>query len=404
MPVEPLDSTLFISHCGSDVGLVAALVDFLEEAVPELEGAVLCSSLPGYTERGGNTRKHAALIALLVDDTQPSVLADVARALGRGTPTLVLRVHPEAALPGVLARADVLDMDRAGLSTLMEDVAFAFDVLPRLSDAGHAELTELLLAVHGLRDADRADGSPASPTPGTHVELAEPGRPDATGLRVLRSPGQTVPDTGGQPTPPIGRVASADAMSARVSGAVPQPPRAGALRCAEAGVALSECLYHDLPFDAFGQDVRARLQALYVALGGGSLQAVAAVDPESYQRGIDEVLAALPPERLYLSHWFEAGFQLALACNLGLCVAGAGVSMELAVARSEAWTAFAVAASELRIGPAPVAAVAAELARLLEAPARLQAQHRAAALQQLLDLARSHDEARAAARRQRALG
>lgn len=380
MSVEPLDSTVFVNHSAQDVSLVASLVDFLEEAVPELEGHIVCSTLPGYTRPGADLAQHALVVVLHGPATDAAAVDGVRRAQHRGTPVAVLCRNPGERLDGPLAAALRLEMDRGGLSTLVEDAAFAVGALPRLSVAVRDQLADLIASVRAERDAE-ADRARAA------VLREAPCWEDTSSTDALRSD-DSLPEL------------RAAIRSRRQSQPVPRPPNVGANRCAEVGISLSECLFHDLPLSALDATSRARMDELYVGLGGTRLSAVAPLDAERYQRGLDEVLEALPPERRYLAHWFEAGFQLALACNLGLCAADRSMSAELASARNEAWTAFAVAASELRVGQAQVSAIAAQLAQLLEVPAR-HAEHRATALQLLSDVARQYDAQRAEARRQR---
>lgn len=376
---------LYLSHALDDVRLGAALVDFLEEVVPTADGHIACTAVPGYQAPGANTRDNAITVGLWSEAGRQQIVADLMRSVERGRSAVLLCEEPaDVQLPDVLSAVTRLSTDRSGLSLLLEDVAYALGVLPRMNAACSESLSELLLAVHRERDLRRrADETPP------HAELPID---DEMELEMEPPPASDVRELAPQAT-------DLDSAPAWVGGS------ANASGCAGVGALLAECLFNDTPLQLDDARPGGRVHGLYEALGGTQPSYPQAADVEAWQGLFDTVLETLPIERQPLLSWFEAGFQLSLTCNLACSVGDAADAAAIAEARMEAWSEFALSAQHLGLPTEVMEAVSTGIAQLLalgEAASMLPGeQGREDCAEYLCDAARMYDQQRTLSRRDR---
>jgi len=370
---------LYLSHAFDDVRLGAAIVDFLEEVIPAVDGHIACSAVPGYVASGSGARDNAMVIGLWSQAGRREVLADLLRAVECGRSALLLCEDPaDIELPSSLSAVTVLVTDRSGLSALMEDVAYALGALPRVDQSCRDALSELVLAVHRERDMRRRGNE-------TPLQVVMPMQPPAP---QLHDPSDDH-DVGSQPPDP---------HSAPVRVRAP----ATAASCAEVGSLLAECLFHDLPLAAEDVVPGGRVCGLYEALGGMPQPYPDRADVEGWQGLFDRVLEALPIERQLLASWFEAGFQLDLTCALAGGSDDGDDVAAITEARAGAWNEFSLSAGHLRLAPEFVHAVSGSISSLLATDDVLATeQGRVECLEYLCDAARMYDQQRAYARRER---
>lgn len=152
---------ILIFHTPSQLDEASTLVDLLEASLSLPAGAIACSSLPGYTWAARNApaseRKAGFSQALedaraaiaLVDDGalgDAQLWFDVAAAWARGKRVAVLADHADrrSQLPLQLGSDEVIErVDRDAVVGLVEDLAFALGVRPRIGQDAQRAIQQL---------------------------------------------------------------------------------------------------------------------------------------------------------------------------------------------------------------------------------------------------------------------
>ena len=355
---------ILIIHTPAQLEEASSLVDVLEAALPLPEGAVQCSSLPGYTftTRSGQGITAAEFSTLL--DGLGAALAlvdepalcdgqfwfDVAAVWGRGKRLTLVIDSPErtSQLPSQLAdTVAIVRADRSGLTVLVEDLAFDLGLEPRISsDAVRA--IELLSSFPPsavpnqnptVRPRQRAaapageadDVAPAVPGPleqpasaADHHEAARDEEPSRLPPAVDFRSHDTVPPPPRLPGEALAASAEDDDGDAGFEEVddddiepVPQTagPRSGVerrLTCEmafEAGRALAECSYHRDDGGDFSSELDGPFGRFVDAVGGSWQQLKRLGDVELWLGATDNLLESLPPSRRDACEWYEIGFQ-----------------------------------------------------------------------------------------------
>lgn len=318
---------ILIIHTPSQLEQASGLVDLLEASLSLPAGAILCSSLPGYAwpGRGVPSREHPARFAATLDAVgaaialvdadavrDPQVCFDLAAAWARGKRIALLADSPEqrAQLPPQLGQAHVVArMDRAGIVSLVEDLAFDLGLSPR----------------HG-QDAQRAlEQLSSAPPPPDPAAAGANGGPAGRGVERMAPP-PAVPSEVEDSMPPPALAASpmfgrdevtadeefelvGDAEVEALTG--PQPLREGDVPCElslEAGRAISECSFHRDNGGDFTELERS-FGPFIEAVGGNWPELKRLGDVEVWLSATDNLLESLAPERKHVSEWYELGFQ-----------------------------------------------------------------------------------------------
>ena len=137
-------SGVFVAHLPSQTEQVATLVDLLETSLTLQEGAIICTSLPGYGLSSAAVNVDdfrgmldgASIVMGVVDQrslADPQLLFELGAAWGQGKWMVLVtdREGYEAALPWQLRGVTVVcRSDRAGLVSMIEDIAFQLDTSP----------------------------------------------------------------------------------------------------------------------------------------------------------------------------------------------------------------------------------------------------------------------------------
>lgn len=344
-------SRILIIHTPSQLQEASNLVDLLEASLSLPEGAVVCSSLPGYawTQQvtGGADTSEAlqrfeglgAALALLDESafSDPQFWFDLAAAWARGKRVAVLLDAHErrAQLPRELAGSSAIAReDAAALVALIEDVAFDFGLSPRIGQDAQRALAQVsqrppaMLAGADEVGTQRTQAPTADQT--LEHEQARETEQDQESYEAI----DTVP-----PPPLVPRDAQdGDDFEALDDGDEPfelseddvepvqlvSEPRpshiARVLGCEmslEAGRALAECSFHRDESADFAAELDGAFGAFIDAAGGDWAALKHLGDIELWLGATDNLLESLPPERRHACEWYEIGFQFSTLCSIG---------------------------------------------------------------------------------------
>lgn len=402
LPVSPV--TVFIAHEPEHVSLASAVVDLLEESIAGAEGRIGCSALPGYAS------DLSEVLAYRRDRTSPSS----PRALVVGLPSLAggdstvgekLQAAHDAQVQVILLtdigaghqrsqpfpNATHLTMDVAGLTALVEDVAYSLRVRPRFSKSAREALSAVVEAatiLGPLRSASSGDGfdvaalTPLRPvvaadaggatsqpldggiqldpvestdvvTTSTH-EILDAGEPISSGLTDAVEEPEYAPvaqASRAQPPPPPPRSAPMQSQAVR------RPP-VSALQAVHAGVDLCDCQFAELDRAAMSLRLQTHFAPFFNAIGGDFERLSRfAGDDDDWQAAVDDRIEALPAERAWIGQWFSAGYQLSILCNLASLPPG-GAPEDLT---TEAWGDFCAAAAQIGLASSALEAIRVSL-------------------------------------------
>jgi hypothetical protein len=188
---------ILIFHTPSQLDEASTLVDLLEASLSLPSGAIACSSLPGYTWAARNApadeRKAGftqaledaqAAIALVDDRTigDAQLWFDVAAAWARGKRVAVLADHAErrTQIPSQLGQGEVIErIDRDAVVGLLEDIAFALGVRPRIGQDAQRAIEQLSSAPPPAEAAER------------EVPTVRPPKPEAVAARPSNGAGKS---------------------------------------------------------------------------------------------------------------------------------------------------------------------------------------------------------------------
>ncbi len=163
--------SIFVSHYSGDKHLVSLFVKALEESIVIPEGAIRCTSLPGYRLRAGahtsvtlraEIQQARVLIAILTLHSLESgwVMFELGAAWGAGKIVLPVIVDVEyESLPGPLREINVTDAtSRSELEQLFEELREDLAFEKRRAGRATAILDELVEeAVSYLDEDDEED-------------------------------------------------------------------------------------------------------------------------------------------------------------------------------------------------------------------------------------------------------
>jgi hypothetical protein len=362
-------SRILIIHTQSQLEEASGLVDLLEASLSLSEGAIVCSSLPGYatSSRSGvglGAKEFATLLhelgaaLALVDEpalNDAQLWFDAAAVWSRGKRLAVLvdSADRTAHLPSQLASAPVVvRSQRSAIVGLIEDLAFDLGVSPRLGRDAQRALDQLstipppasdtAAALRGGASSDTAAALRGGASSDTAAALrggasSTPSEPatfqphhstaEAAGATESYEALDTVPpppfvpddaraaqvdeefdDDGEEPF----ELDESDVEPVR-SDYTPRHSRIEArLTCSvslNAGRAIGECSFHR---DA-GGDFVAELEepfGVFVDAAGGNWEELKRLgDVDVWLAATDNLLESLPPARRDTCQWYEIGFQ-----------------------------------------------------------------------------------------------
>lgn len=370
---------VFIAHLPSQTEQVASLVDLLETSLTLEDGAVVCTSLPGYGLSSASANADdfravldsASIVMGIVDQrslVDPQLLFELGAAwsLGKWMVLVTDREGYEAALPWQLRGVTVVCRgDQAGLVSMIEDIAFQLDTSPRISREAQEAISMLSTAppqsgteessrIPTVRPPPREKEVPppvvhAVPEPVFEAQPAfvpepEP-EPDYESYDSVRpaAPG-SVDDSGGFD------LTDQDLVSLEPLDADHQETPSCSLSL-EAGRAISECAYHREQHHDLGGELEQPFGRFIDSVGGNWSELRKLNDLDVWMGATDNLLETLPPDRKHVSDWYELGFQLTTLLN----IAGEGLpnEPEQRAVYEEAWMQaieqFRSSATEARI-------------------------------------------------------
>lgn len=338
---------MLVVHTPGQTDQASSLCDLLELALSLPDGAITCSSLPGYALRhtapgieewSAAVNAAGAVIALVDDEAlcNPQYLFELASAacLNKRLVLLLERETDREALPWQLERTPTVRRnDRAALVSMVEDLGFQLDVAPRLGDDMQAVVQQL------LQDAPSGANGRGSAFPGSDgVELVSPrgeffddGSSETTTRTVSPSgtplPLESDPPLLAEPFDDAEELVSDDdfiALEDDELSEIPEdflgedaesrlseapPDIASAELCLEAGRAISECSFHREEGGDFGTELDDPFGRFVNAVGGNWEELKRIDDVDVWLGATDNLLQTLPPDTRHLSDWFELGFQ-----------------------------------------------------------------------------------------------
>lgn len=160
-------SGILIIHTPTQLELASNLVDLFEASFAPAQGAIICTSLPGYVWAGSPDAAESALgsvravIALVDDatsiDSQGWFDLGVAWSQGKRIAFVVDVSSQAEQLPSQLRGAEVIACsDRGAMVALVEDLAFDLGLTPRLTKDAQLALVRLSSAPPPPNAADQA--------------------------------------------------------------------------------------------------------------------------------------------------------------------------------------------------------------------------------------------------------
>jgi hypothetical protein len=326
---------ILIIHTPSQLEQASGLVDLLEASLALPAGAILCSSLPGYAWPGRAALSSeqparfaatldavGAAIALVDGATvrDPQVCFDLAAAWARGKRIALLADTAERRdeLPPQLGQAHVVScLDRAGIVSLVEDLAFDLGLSPRLGPDAQRALEQLSSAppppVNG-----RGNGSPARALEQVPAPAKVPTSIDDSTLTPVvalgAEYGANAPDADERDTDAAFELSDEDVEA--VPNAEPlreaAPPHQDEISCElclEAGRAISECAFHRDAGGDFAAELETSFGRFIDQVGGNWPELRRLGDVDVWLSATDNLLESLPDERKRASAWYELGFQ-----------------------------------------------------------------------------------------------
>jgi hypothetical protein len=319
---------ILIIHTPAQLEQASGLVDLLEASLSLPAGAILCSSLPGYAwpGRGAPSREQTArfaatldavgaAIALVDDDAarDPQVCFDLAAAWARGKRIAILAdtVEQRSQLPTQLGQAQLVTrMDRAGIVSLVEDLAFDLGLNPRLGQDAKRALEQLSSAPpppdkpaaasgNGAHAApQRVESVPA--TPPIPVEAAD----DFAQQLFAAEPALERED------PSEEAIQLGDDDVEAVS--EPEPVRENGILCQlslEAGRAISEYSFHRDEGGSGASELDGTFGAFVDTVGGNWADLKRLGDVDVWLSATDNLLESLTQSHKHVPEWYELGFQ-----------------------------------------------------------------------------------------------
>jgi hypothetical protein len=319
-------SRILIIHTPLQLEEASSLVDLLEASLSLVEGAIVCSSLPGYAPRsragiGMNGKEFSALLdelgaALVLCDESALCDAqlwfDAAAVWSRGKRLAVVvdSAGRAAQLPSQLANAPaIVRSERSAIIGLIEDLAFDMRLSPRLGrDAQHA-LDQLSTLPPPLPASER-------PTfrkhpPGTEavssdhaIEIVPPSPPLPEEAREAREHDYDgdepfeLDDSDVEPVP-----IDPEPLHSQIE------PRLRCQSSLDAGRAIGECSFHRDGGGDLAAELEGPFGAFVDAAGGNWDELKRLGDVEVWLAATDNLLQGLPAARRDACEWYEIGFQ-----------------------------------------------------------------------------------------------
>jgi hypothetical protein len=357
---------IFVVHTKEQARDAGALVDLLESALALPDGALACSSLPGYAwsvsgqsnvaEWDAMLQRVGAAVALADSDalSSPQWMFDVAAAHGRGLWTVVLLEDATQAsrLPVQLTSATLaLRSDESSVRAVVEDLAFELGFSPRLGQ----ETKEAISTFSSIPPDNRAVPAMAAPfVSAREAAEADDGREVLGGTDTYRPPSAAMRNraTSSDDTP-IATYESLDTIPPSVSvrgearGFASEPPPpfasdeepleldadelqpidggvvmvsqaqgASPVMAFDAGRAISECSFHRHTGGDFARELQQPFGGFIDAIGGDwhALQRIE--DVEVWLGATDNLLDSLPPGQRMVADWYELGYQLSTLLSI----------------------------------------------------------------------------------------
>ena len=333
--------SIVIIHTPDQLEQASNLVDLLEASLALDDGAIVCSSLPGYawSEPTVPFRDVLAVIAL-VDESAVGMNQfwfDLAAAWTAARRVAVVLGVPElrGTLPLQLQQPHVVVRpDRDALRTLVEDLAFDMGVSPRMGRD----------ALRMLEQVSSLPPPPPPPEPRTSQlvqPLADVLRPPASDFRdtppfvelpdvplPARVP-QLISDDGVEE---LGELDPLDLVEELDAPVEPAPisrfsQTMTRLRCEvalEAGRAIAECSFHREDGADYAGELTDSFGRFIDAVGGRWNELVRLGDIELWLGATDNLIESLPAATRTVAEWYEIGFQYATL----KCIAEQGLPEE----------------------------------------------------------------------------
>jgi hypothetical protein len=351
---------IFVVHTKEQARDAGALVDLLESALALPDGALACSSLPGYAwsiSGQSNVAEWDAMLqrvgaAVALADTEalnsPQWMFDIAAAHGRGLWTVVLLEDATQAsrLPVQLTSATLaLRSDEVSVRAVVEDLAFELGFAPRLGQ----ETKEAIATFSSIPPDNRRESEAQSAAsdfdyaPAKPQRVADTYRPPSAGMRSRGASDDTpiatyesldtVPpsvsyrgELPSVPSEPPAPFASDDepleldsdelqpidggvVMVSRAQGASP-------VMAFDAGRAISECSFHRHTGGDFVRELEQPFGAFIDAIGGDWRALQRIEDVEVWLGATDNLLQSLPPASRTVADWYELGYQLSTLLSI----------------------------------------------------------------------------------------
>jgi len=341
---------IFVVHTKEQARDAGALVDLLESALALPDGALACSSLPGYAwsvsgqsnvaEWDAMLQRVGAAVALADSEAlaSPQWMFDIAAAHGRGLWTVVLLEDATQAsrLPVQLTSATLaLRSDETSVRAVVEDLAFELGVSPRLGQETKDAISTFssippergrpspsdsrdVLAASGPADTRRppARGRSIDDTPIATYESLDT-VPPAVSFREDDRMLDSVPPPFASNDEPL-ELLDADELQpidgglvlvSRVHGATPD-------MAFDAGRAISECSFHRHSGGDFVRELERPFGGFIDAVGGDWRALQRIEDVEVWLGATDNLLDSLPPGNRYIADWYELGYQLSTLLSI----------------------------------------------------------------------------------------
>lgn len=343
-----MTSSILVLHTALQLEQASNLVDLLEASLPLGNGAIRCTSLPGYAWSDGGHASipfaDAGAAIALVDElalADGQLLCDLGAvwATGKRVAVIVERAALRALLPVQLREGSVIERgDRAALAALVEDIAFDLGVDPRLGREAN-RLIEVISVPPPAPSSPprtapplptsppRVGAAPAAPAPRAArpqedetpaVATTRPPRPDDTDSY---EPIETVPPAPRAPSfaqaareddtvEPLDLVEDAEPLRAAMEPRPSQP--VVRVRCEvalEAGRALGESAFHGEEGEHPGAGLDGDFARFVEGIGGRYEDLQHLGDVELWLGAIDNLLEGLPQSGRVFAEWYEIGFQ-----------------------------------------------------------------------------------------------
>jgi len=340
-------SSILVLHTAQQLEQASNLVDLLEASLPLADGAIRCTSLPGYAwSDGGHTNvpfADAGAAIALVDEpalADGQLLCDLGAvwATGKRVAVIVERAELRGQLPLQLREGHVIERgDRAALASLVEDIAFDLGVDPRLGREAN-RLIEVISVPPPAPSSPPRSAPPASARPAAAPSVPAPraARPleDETPA-VAAMPPPSADDTdsyepveallAAPPAPsvtdaareddtvePLDLVEDVEPLRPATEARTSSSPPVVRVRCEvalEAGRAIGESAFHGEEGEHPGAGLDGDFARFVEGLGGHYEDLQHLGDIELWLGAIDNLLEGLPQSARVFAEWYEIGFQ-----------------------------------------------------------------------------------------------